>query len=364
MRSATLIGTVIAAVVFAGCSEPTEDAASTATSDFAMEAAARMPGTAVEARTATTGSLVGRIRSSGLIRGVAEAWVISETQGVIESASIVLGDEVREDQPIVAFDTRLQELQLRQAESRLESAQLDLAAAERLYENGNASLAELTAARSAAAGAEASVESARRALENRTIRAPIDGRIADIADGISRGNYMAVGSRVAHIIDTSRLQVEVALGEREIQYIRRGSPAVVTIPACSAGPVDATVVALAAAGDPATGSFPVVVEWVNECGTIARAGMSASVEIAPDDQPRVLIPATAVMNAEGSDYVFLAENDVAHRRPVDLGRRSGNAVEVRSGVDPGDVVITSGLSRLSDDDPIIVTLIGETGSPR
>jgi RND family efflux transporter MFP subunit len=334
-----------------------------------MDAEARMPGIAVEARTATSASLIGDIEASGLIRGVAEAWVISETQGVIESVSATLGEEVIESRPMVTFDRGLQELQLRQAQSRLESARLDLAATERLYEGGNASMAELAAARSAAAGAEASVESARRALEHRTIRAPIAGRIADIADGIARGNYLTTGNRVARVIDTTRLQVEVALGEQEIQYVRRGGDALVTVPACGAGPVEATVVALAAASDPATGSFPVVVEWANECGNTVRAGMSASVAIKPDDRPRVLIPANAVVagvgTADGSgDYVFIAEDDVAHRRRVELGRRAGNAVEIRSGVEPGEVVITSGLSRLSDNDSIIVTLIGDTGGMR
>ena len=362
MKFATLFIAVAAAFAVVACSQDTGDAASTPTSDMAMDAQSRLPGTAVEARTVTTGTLVGRIESSGLIRGIGEAWVVAETQGVIESVLVSLGDEVSEGAPLVTFDRELQELQLRQAETQLESARLDLAATERLYNGGNASMAELARARSAATGAEAAVETARRALANRTIEAPITGRVADKADGVSRGNYLGAGSRVARIIDTSRLQLEIALGEREIRYVRRGGPAVVSVPACGESPFDATVVAIAAASDPSTGAFPVVVEWPNECGETVRAGMSATVDILPATDPAILVPSTAVLSGEGGPYVYVAEDGVALRRPVALGNRSGNAVEVIDGLEEGAVIITSGLSRLTDESRVAVTVIGETGA--
>jgi membrane fusion protein (multidrug efflux system) len=350
MKFATLF--IAAAFAVAACSQDTGDAASTPTSDMAMDAQSRLPGTAVEARTVTAGTLIGRIESSGLIRGIGEAWVVAETQGDIESVLVSLGDEVSEGAPLVTFDRELQELQLRQAETQLESARLDLAATERLYNSGNASMAELARARSAAAGAEAAVETARRALANRTIEAPIAGRVADKADG----------SRVARIIDTSRLQLEIALGEREIRYVRRGGAAVVTVPACGEAPFDATVVAIAAASDPSTGAFPVVVEWPNECGETVRAGMSATVDILPATEPAILVPSTAVLSGENGPYVYVAEDGVAHRLPIALGNRSGNAVEVIDGLEEGAVIITSGLSRLTDESRVAVTVIGETGA--
>lgn len=351
---------LVAAMAIAACN--TEDAATTATSDIAMDARAELPGIAVEGKVAEMGSLVGRIESSGIVRGIGEAWVISETQGVIESVLVTLGDEVEEGAPLLTLDAGLQELQLAQAEAQLESARLDLATAERLYNSGNASKSDLARARSAAVGAQAAAENARRSLLRRTLRAPISGRIADKEDSITRGNYLSAGNRVARVIDTTRLRVEVALGEREIQFVERGARAVVTLPACGAGPFDATVVGIAAASDRATGSFPVIVEWPNECGDRVRVGMSATVSIPPVGEPRILVPVTAVLEEAETRYVFVAEDGVASRREVSLGQRLGNAVEIAGGLDAGSVVLTSGLSRVTDGAAVSVTVTGDTGA--
>jgi membrane fusion protein (multidrug efflux system) len=355
--------TVILTTVFLiGCSQGADDARSAATSAIAMQAQESLPRIAVEGRTVTEGSLIGRIEASGLVRGIGEAWAVSETQGLVESVTFQLGDQVSEGDVLASLDPSLEKINLAQAEAQLESARLDLAATERLYDGGNASLVELARKRSAAAGAQAAVETARRALANRTIRAPISGRIADKTEAVSRGNYLNPGNRIARIVDTSRLQVEIALGEREIPYIRQGGAASVELPVCEGAPMEASVVAIAAAGDPSTGSFPVIVEWPNGCDNDVRVGMSAFVSMVPDDDRRILVPSTAVFAESGAHFVYAAENSVAKRREITIGRRSGNAIEVTSGLDVGAVVVTAGLARVTDGSPVDVTIVGDTGA--
>ena len=361
-KRVVLTGLIPVVLVVLGACTQSPDAVTEATSDAAMTAAERLPGVAVEAREVSSSSLVGEITASGLLRGVQEAWVVSETQGVIETVAFELGDRVAAQSVLVSLDDSLQRLQLQEAEERLRAYQVDLAAAERLYESGDASQTQLIQARSAAIGAQAAAERARKALADRTLATPIPGAVAGKAEGVSPGNYLSPGVRVARIVDLSRLQLRVSVGEREVRYIAEGAQASVSVPACGPDPVPARVMAVAAGSDPGTGSFPMVIEWENTCGDAVKAGMTASVRISPTgNSSHPIVPASAVLRRGDDTYVFIAENGRAVRREVVLGDQDGNRMAVRDGVSAGEVVITTGTTRLTDGARVQPTIIGTTG---
>lgn len=356
------IGLIPVILVALGACAPEADAVSEATSASAMASAERLPGVAVEAREVSSSSLVGDITASGLLRGVQEAWVVSETQGVIETVAFELGDGVQAGDVLLSLDDGLQRLQLQEAEERYRASQVDLAAAQRLYESGDAPQTQLIQARSASIGAQAAAERARKALADRTLASPIPGAVAGKADGISPGNYLSPGVRVARIVDLSRLQLRVSVGEREVRYIAEGAQARVSIPACGSAPIPATVKAVAAGSDPGAGSFPVVIEWENTCGDSVKAGMTASVRITPTgNASHPIVPASAVLRRGEEAYVFVADGDRAVRRQVLLGEQAGNRMAVRDGVSAGEIVITTGTSRLTDGARVRPSIIGTTG---
>jgi membrane fusion protein (multidrug efflux system) len=256
---------------------------------------------------------------------------------------------------LAGLDDTIQELNYEQARQELQRATIELNAVERRAEAGTTSEAELSRVRSAASGARSRVEQTRELLENRTLRSPISGYVATRAESLTEGNYLRRGVEVARIVDLARLEVEISVGEREVRFLEVGSPATVFIPSCEAERMDAAVEAIAAGSEPATGSFPVVVAWENECDDI-RSGVSARVVIEPTNQrERLVIPASAVIGEEG-EYVFLAENGRALRREVTVEERLGNRAAIAEGLAPGEVVIVSGLTVLADGDPVTVSI--------
>jgi HlyD family secretion protein len=62
-----------------------------------------------------------------------------------------------------------------------------------------------------------------------------------------------------------------------------------------------------------------------------------------DDVPSVVLPAGPFLEASGGAWVFVVDGDgtSATRRPVKLGRRTTESIEVLSGLRPGDRVVTS-----------------------
>lgn len=356
------------------------------------------PAIAVEAVRLTRGRLIERIEASGTVEGVREAAIISETEGVIEEVNFKLGQRVDPEETIVQVDAEIARLNMEQARQELETARIDLRTKESLLERGGASRAEVLRSRSTVQGADARYRQAVKAYENCSISSPIAGSVASKSGGISEGNYLSRGSRVARIVDLSSLRLEISVGESMIGLVETGAPASITVPAaCEERSFSGKVYAVASGSDPATGSYPVVIEWENECGDRIKSGMSAEAIITPREmEPVLIVPSAAVASRGGRDIVFVAErtdkntegedNDtegaeapreeeqaedqtsqqegelIARERKVSLGRRIGNRTELLSGAEEGEVIILTGISGLTDKDPVRVTVVGESGT--
>ncbi len=312
---------------------------------------------AVEVRRAP---LFANVTASGLIRGIREARVVSETQGIIRGTDFELGQTVAAGERLVSLDSDIERLQMEQARRQLETAQVELRATEQLAERGNASPVELARVRAAASGAEAAYEQAKKRFEDKSITAPISGRIAAKSSSLTPGNYLTAGVEVARIVDLARLEMEISVGEREVGYLEIGAPVNVAVPACpDAEAAGAEVASIAAGTDPGTGSFAAVIRWDNTCPDRVRSGMSANATIEPQGVERVLqVPSQAVVrNADGA-FVFVAADGVVRRARVEVGRRMGARTEITAGLSEGDIVVTTATSRLRDGDEISAT-VGE-----
>jgi RND family efflux transporter MFP subunit len=176
------------------------------------------------------------------------------------------------------------------------------------------------------------------------------------------GNYLNPGMQVARVTDLSRLRMEVSLGEGLIGLVVPGAAARVTVPAACDTEMEAEVTAVAAGSDPATGSYTAVLEWENACPERIKSGMSAEAVIEPRPRsPQLIIPTAAVTSRGGSDVVFLAEEGKAAMREVQIGRTEGNLAAVRAGLTGGETLIMSGISGLSDGDPVEASVLAESG---
>ncbi|TVQ20454.1 MAG: efflux RND transporter periplasmic adaptor subunit [Spirochaetaceae bacterium] len=354
---AVVAAMTLVVIVFAGC-DRSLDAATEASAPWVMERVASLPPLPVEVVAAERTRLVPDIGASGMVSATREVTIVAETQGVVQAASFELGEPVEAGQVLVTFDSLIQVLTVEEARQALTSAELTVATTERLVGTGNASQAQLTQARGALAGARARLAQAEKALADRTLIAPFDGLVAARSPSVEPGNFVSAGVMVARIIDTSRMEIRLSVGEREIRYLRVGGAAFVSIPAAGPGEIRAEIAAIAAGSDPQTGSFPVVVRWQQPPNTLVRAGLSARVRIPPVGAPtRLVVPAGAVITRGDERSVFVAAAEgVAERRVVTVGEREGERVAILSGVEPGELVVVSGLRTLAHGDRVAPTV--------
>jgi membrane fusion protein, multidrug efflux system len=318
---------------------------------------------AVEALTVSRGILNEYVEASGTISGINEAYVVSEAQGIIRSVNFDLGDRIEAGQALLQVDDKIQQINLEQAKIEYDNDRLDFNAAQNLYDAGRASQSELNRANSALSGAKARYETALKAYNDCTLQAPISGFIAEKDPAVTLGNYLNAGTRVARLVDISALKLEISVGESEVGLLSDGAAVEIFIPTCSRVQNTGKIDAIAAGSDPATGSFPVVITWENNCYDIVRAGMTASVKIRTNETtPKVIVPASAVFTQAGKTFIFTAENGKAVPREVTPGRVLGNRLEIESGLEGGETIIISGISALREGREVNPSIIGESGS--
>jgi RND family efflux transporter MFP subunit len=357
MKTFFLIAVLFGLIFFAYCTNTPDQDQDTS--------GAEKPPLAVEGIRVGHGTLKGEIHASGLVKGIREVSVVSETQGTITAVNFALGQKVEKGTVLVEVDDRVQRALFKQARAAVSAAELHLQVTEKLFEEGDASDAELTAARSQASAAYAQLESARKAYGDCKILTPISGYIARKGNDVEPGNFLAPGTAVTRVVDLRTLKTTAAVGEREIGLLKAGMPALLRIPAAGNIPVEGAVTAVGAGSDPYTGSYPVEVSWKNTADGMVKSGMSVELTIETDKMESViLIPFRAIVEKEGKNAVFVVRDDRVAIRFVETGRMKEENVEIVNGLKPGEVLLTTGITSLMRGDRVEVTIVDGKGGDK
>jgi HlyD family secretion protein len=349
--------------------------------------------------TVARGPLTRAVRGSGVLTPENVRWIAAATDGRVERVIVQPGTRVTADSVILELSdpqlqqsTRDAEWQLRAAESALAAARAELesdrldreAAAARLRaeaqqarlraradaELANAGLAanitrELSESaansleqrvkfedqrlgmlafsqRSRLAGLQAEVEQRRALVDlqqqrvaSLQVRAGIDGVLQQVA--VQAGQRVTPGTTLARVAQPERLKAEIRVAEVQAKDLVVGQRAQLDT---RTGVVAAHVARI----DPAASNGTVLVDLSIDgpLPTGARPDLSVDATIELERLSEVVQVARPVRAQESSSgTVFRVRGDRAQRVKVEFGRASATAIEVRSGLTPGDRVIVS-----------------------
>jgi HlyD family secretion protein len=165
---------------------------------------------------------------------------------------------------------------------------------------------------------------------------------------------------------TGELEVRVPIDEKNIAGVEPGRDALVSAEAYPDRHFTAVVDRLSPSVDAMRGTVEVALRLPNPPSYL-RPEMTVSVEIEVARKQSVLaVPREALMNDAQGDAVLVAENGVIRRRPVKLGIRGFDFVEVESGISDGDLVLVDGFAKVAEGDRVkmeIATRVS-SGEPR
>jgi RND family efflux transporter MFP subunit len=311
---------------------------------------------------------------TGTIRAKTEVDVASKIPGRVAAIKAEVGDEVKAGQVLVVLDRDEASLQVKQAEAQLASAKagkeqsdLDAARAEKLSAAGASTDAELAAMKTKKTVSESSLEAARATLalskeilSNATLTAPNAGVIT--RRSVNAGQMISPGVALYTVHDTSAMNLEAGIAERDLGRIKVGQEVVMGVEAYPGEAFRGRIKIIGRALDPATRKAPLTIEFPNEDGRLLSQ-MYARARILVEIRPgALLLPEGTLVEAKAaaageapasgpaglSRDVWVVEGGVAKRRPVTVGAIVGGKAEILSGLKEGDAVVTSGQNLLKE----------------
>lgn len=312
---------------------------------------------------------------AGTVKARRRAKMAPENAGMVIEVPAVEGQRVEAGQPLVRLNDATQRAQLSLARESLKASQAalleaclsrdrarrefsrkrELAAQNVISTDALDSLetayqvaeASCNAAGAQAARAEAQVAVAEAELVKMVLRAPFAGVVAEldveVGEWITPSPPLLVAPPVADLIDPSSLYVSAPMDEVDSGRIREGQRARVTVDSQPGRHFEGRVARVSPyVLDVEAQNRTVEIEVElddRELASRLLPGTSADVEVILEVRDDALrIPAPALL---ADDRVLVVRDGRLEERTVEVGLRNWDYAEVRSGVDPGQLVVVS-----------------------
>jgi len=339
------------------------------------------------------GDLTSTVSAPGIVRPLTEVQISSSINGIVQQLMVKEGQEVKKGDLLLQIDPSEYRAQVRRAQAGLEVAQANLEQsrsqwkrAEQLYKSKLISEQEYESARTNHLLSQAQLKESRANLEQTLeqlqktrITSPIKGTVIQIniepGENVITGTLDNPGTKLMVVADLSRMEVESQVDEADIAKVSMGQRAIVEVEALPEKRFNGLVheVGYAAedqdAGQDATVNYNISI-LIEDTITDLKPGMTATSEIITAQlQNIVMIPIQSVVvrpvdqlssefrdgdgnfELKGKDQieaVFVVQDGVATLMPVITGVAGEEYIQIRSGLQPGQQVITGPFNSLRE----------------
>jgi RND family efflux transporter MFP subunit len=174
--------------------------------------------------------------------------------------------------------------------------------------------------------------------------APFDGVVS--ARLVDPGAMAAPGVPLLKV-QGGAIRLEAVIPESALTHARRGATLPVHLDALRGPELSGRIVETVPQGDPASHTFVVKIDLPPAAG--AKPGMFGRARLAIGWEERLLVPAAAVQERDGLDYVYVVDaTDTARVRLVTVGAPDGGLVPVLSGLREGERIVAGGRERVTE----------------
>jgi membrane fusion protein, multidrug efflux system len=280
----------------------------------------------------------------------------SEIEGRIIRVAFESGSRVKAGDVLVEMDTASEDAQLRSFEATTRLTELNLQRARELRQTNANTQADLDASEASYLQARANVEATKATLAKKRIVAPFDGRIG--IRQVNIGQFLNKGDALATLEAVDPIYADFALPQQNIADLAPGLPVKVTVDAFPGREFEGKIEAIDPRITDTTRNIRLRATLENKDETL-HPGMFARVEvILPEQNPVVVLPATAVVYSPYGDYVFaVTQKDgatVAAQRWVKVGPKRGDLISILEGLQENEEIVTIGQSKLRPGSPLKV----------
>jgi len=303
----------------------------------------RMIGNAVNA----TGTV--RLRVGSEVR------VGSQLSGIVNKLNVTVGSHVKAGDVIAEIDAAPIHARLAQAEAQ---AQLDHASMERSAVNaeraqrlGAQGLIPVQQQQDLELALEEAKAKYEKSLRDRDlvkvdlgyvqIRAPISGTVASVST--QEGETVAASFTAptfVTIIGDNSLQMVAMVDETDIANVRAGNPVSFTVDSYASRDFPGIVESIAPKATVVSGvvNYEVTIN-IKKDAHLLKPDMTANVSIETAQHEGLFLPSKAVQHDGEQTFVYISAPNGPQRKPVVIGAKDGETVEIKKGISRGDEIL-------------------------
>jgi len=271
----------------------------------------------------------------------------SEIAGRIVNVLVKEGSRVGAGQVLATIKRDAIEVDVTQAQNNLQNAIIDNQRYESAFKSGGVTKQQLDNSRLQLKNAQAAVRAQGVRVNDTSIRAGISGTINKKM--VEPGTVVSVGTAMFEIVNINSLKLSVLVDESQIGRIQLGQEVPINVNVLPEENFVGRITFIAPKSD-ASLNFPVEIEVQNR-GNL-KAGMYATATFKTNNgaetQNMLTVPAEAFVNGVSSGQLFIVQNGVAKLIKVTTGKVYGDKVQVLSGLNGGEQVVTSGQINLDN----------------
>lgn len=260
-----------------------------------------------------------------------------------------LGDKVKAGEILVLVNNPEYELSIRIEAKKLdlENSKQEYEKQQSLFEKGGVTQRELKNAELSYINTLYNYENAVLQMNKLKVIAPFDGVIVDLPY-FTPNEKINSGIRVVNIMDYSKLIMQTDFPEKLITTIKAGQNAYVTNYNIKNDTLMAVITQLSPAINEATRTFKGVLNILNP-ELKMRPGMFVKAEVVIERRDSVIVVnRELVQNKRRGKVVYIVDRNTAVEKMVNTGIETDSEVEIISGIEPGEKIITEGYQMLSN----------------
>lgn len=285
------------------------------------------------------------LSSVGTLVSNEEIDILSPINGKVLKINFQEGKSVSKGQLLVQLDSRSYESQLHSSEINLANLKKEYSRQKEIFKLNGISQEELEKTESSISQTESTIEQLKVSIDYCEIRAPFSGFVG--LRNISPGSYLLQGQKITNLVNKNPIKIEFAIPSEFAGQIEVNS-SVQIVSKSSEDTLEAKVFAIEPSIDVNTRNITVKAMANNPKGKYLPGDfVQVFVKLAKMHSV-IFVPAESIVPKINEQTVFIVKNGIAKETTITTGLRDDSKIQVTSGLNVGDTVMTTGLVNIID----------------
>jgi RND family efflux transporter MFP subunit len=295
------------------------------------------------------------IQVQGTVESDNNVLIASQSSGIVKKIHVNAGNKVTKGQLLAELDGSILESSIAEVENGLKLAETIFERQQRLWAKNIGSELEFLQAKNNKVGMEKRLATLKEQYKMTKVFSPLSGTVDEIL--IKEGEMAVAGMGAVRVVQLSNLKIKVDLSEVYISRIKINDFVHVKIPA-TGREFDLSVDAVSQVIDPENRTFQIEMKVPKSEAGIKPNMLSVLTINDYTNDEALIVPLNIVQETGQEQFIFVAGQIngewIAQRRSIKTGKSYIDRVEISSGLQEGEYVVTFGYQNLADSQKLAV----------